>query len=134
MSAPVLDCSVVCAWLLADESAPGADAILQRVDGRGGAAPGIWWAELRNVLIMAEQRRRIAPPQTRAALANIQALGIVLDHAAESETVMRLAREHRISVYDALYLELAIREQRPLATLDRALAKAAMAEEVRVLP
>ncbi len=88
MNAPVLDCSVVCPRLLADESVAGADAILRWVGDSG---------------------------------------------AAESETVMRLAREHRIFVYDALCLELAIRQQRPLATQDRALAKATMVEEVRVL-
>lgn len=133
MNSPVLDCSVVCAWLLADESVPEADSILDQVGGGGAIAPGIWWAELRNVLIMAERRRRISPSQTSAALGAVEALGIMLDHAADGATVMRLARDYRISVYDALYLELAIREQRPLATLDRALGKAAESEQVRVL-
>ena len=134
MNGPVLDCSVVCAWLLVDESVPEADSILDQAGAGGAIAPGIWWAELRNVLIMAERRRRIAPSQTTAALGAVDALGILLDHAAEGATVMRLARDHRISVYDALYLELAVREQRPLATLDRSLRKAAENEQLEVLP
>ena len=128
-----MDCSIVCAWLLADESVPEADSILDQVGAAGAVAPGIWWAELRNVLIMAERRRRISQSETAAALAAVQALGIMLDHAAEGATVLRLARSYRISVYDALYLELAVREQRPLATLDRALGNAAESEQVRVL-
>lgn len=133
MNGPVLDCSIVCAWLLTDESVPEADSILDQVGASGAVAPGIWWAELRNVLIMAERRRRISPSETGVALAAVQALGVMLDHSAEGATVLRLARDYRISVYDALYLELPIREQRPLATLDRALGKAAESEQVRLL-
>ena len=43
---------------------------------------------------------------------------------------MALARARKLTVYDAAYLELAQRERLPLATLDRALEKAAIAEGV----
>jgi predicted nucleic acid-binding protein len=46
---------------------------------------------------------------------------------------MSLARRHRVTVYDAAYLELALREGLPLATLDAALADAARAEGVALL-
>ena len=58
----------------------------------------------------------------------VSQLGIRLDHAPDSATVLRLARTHDLTLYDALYLELAIRETRPLATLDRRLATAFRAE------
>ena len=132
MNSPVLDCSVVCAWLLEDENVPNADAILEQV-GRGGAvAPGLWWTEVRNVLVMAERRGRLSPSQTDATLLSVGALEVALDHAPDSAVTLRLAREFKISVYDALYLELAIREQRPLATLDKALKRAAESEGVEV--
>ena len=134
MTGPVLDCSAVCAWLLKDERNSEADSILQQVADSGAVAPGIFWAELRNVLIVAERRGRVSPSQTEAALGSVGNLGITLDHAPEDATILRLAREHQLSVYDALYLELAIREQRPLATLDRALGKAAESEQIKVSP
>ena len=132
MSAPVLDCSVACAWLLDDESVPSADRVLERVGTYGASAPGLLWAELRNALVMAERRGRLSPVQTEAALAQIEDLDIELDHAPDGATTLHLAREHQISVYDALYLELALRQQRELATLDRALQKAAESEGVGI--
>ena len=46
---------------------------------------------------------------------------------------MTLARHRRLTVYDAAYLELALRHAVPLATLDQALANAARAEGVAVI-
>ena len=132
MTAPVLDCSAACAWLLEDESVPGVDRTLELATAHGAAAPGLFWAELRNALVMAERRGRLTPVQTEAALAEVEALDIELDHTPESATTLRLAREHRLSVYDALYLELAIRQRRELATLDTALQRAAESEGVGV--
>ena len=132
MSAPVLDCSVACAWLLGDESVPGADRILEQAANHGASAPGLFWAELRNALVMAERRGRLAPTQTTSALAEIEHLDIELDGEPDEETTLRLAREHRLTVYDALYLELAVRQKRELATFDTALQRAAESEGVTV--
>lgn len=132
MSAPVLDCSVACAWLLEDESVPGADRILQQAGTHGAAAPGLFWAELRNALVMAERRGRLTPQQTGEALAELEALDIDLDHTPDDATTLRLARDHRLSVYDALYLELAIRQRRELASLDKALRRAAGLEGIDI--
>lgn len=132
MKAPVLDCSIACAWLLEDESVPGSDRVLGRVGTHGASAPGLFWAELRNALVMAERRGRLTPTQTTAALAGIEHLDIELDRAPDEETTLRLARQHRLTVYDALYLELAIRQNRELATLDTALQRAAESEGVNV--
>ena len=60
----------------------------------------------------------------------IDALGIHLDHAPDNTSLLRLARTHGLSAYDALYLELAVRQQRPLATLDHKLRAAAQAEGI----
>ncbi|MCY3928124.1 MAG: type II toxin-antitoxin system VapC family toxin [Acidobacteria bacterium] len=132
MNAPVLDCSVACAWLLEDERVPGADRVLGQAGTHGASAPGLFWAELRNALVMAERRGRLTPTQTTEALTEIEHLDVELDHAPDEETTLRLARDHRLSVYDALYLELAIRQKRELATLDTALQRAAESEGVAV--
>ncbi len=135
MSAPVLDGSIAVAWVLADETSTVATAALERVTATGGVAPVLWWAEVRNALVVAERRGRIAPADTETALAALDALHIRLDHAPDSAAVLRLARAHELSAYDAIYLELAMREGRILATIDRKLARAAgaMGTEVQGL-
>ena len=131
MSALVLDCSVAVAWLLEDEGSPEAEAVLDSVVASGAVAPALWWAELRNVLVMNERRGRMTVAGTTMALAEIGALDVRLDYSPESALVLRLARDHSLTVYDSLYLELALRERRPLATLDQRLRMAAEAEGVQ---
>ena len=128
MTAPVVDCSVTMAWVLRDESSALAESALDQVTAHGAVAPTLWWVEVRNVLLTAERRGRLTPEDTSLALAAIEALGIRLDHAPDGGALLRLARAHRLTAYDALYLELSIRQQRPLATLDHRLSTAAQAE------
>ena len=93
--------------------------------------PLLWWFEVRNVLVINERRGRIDPPGSAAFLADLETLPISFDRQSDSATVLALAREHRLTVYDAAYLELARRLEAPLATLDRRLAAAARAAGVR---
>ena len=130
MNAPVLDCSVTMAWVLRDEPSAEADAALEQVTAFGGVAPALWWVEVRNVLLIAERRGRLTPQDTLVALRAIEELHISLDHAPDGAAVLRLARTHRLTAYDAMYLELSIRQQRPIATLDRKLSTAAQVEGV----
>ena len=121
------------AWVMMDEASADAEFALARLRVDGGVAPQLWWAELRNALLTAERRGRSTPATTDAALAAIETLPVQLDHEPHGPMVLRLAREHALTVYDALYLELALRESRPLATLDRKLAQAAGTEGVELL-
>lgn len=130
MKAPVLDSSVTMAWVLRDEQSAQADATLEQVASIGGVAPALWWVEVRNVLVTAKRRGRLTPEDTTVALHALDALGIHLDHAPDNASLFRLARTHRLSAYDVLYLELALRQQRPLATLDHKLHAAAQAEGI----
>ena len=130
MKAPVLDSSVALAWVLRDEPSASADAALEQVAENGGVAPSLWWVEVRNGLVTAERRGRLTQEDTAAALQAIDALGVQLDQAPDSTSLLRLARTHGLTAYDAMYLELSIRQQRPLATLDRKLRAAAQAEGV----
>jgi predicted nucleic acid-binding protein len=129
----VLDASVVLAWYLTDEAAPTADLAFERLSASQAMAPNLWWFEIRNALLASERRGRLSESQTAEILASLSALSIRLDAAQRSEPVMTLARAHRLTFYDAAYLELAWRLDAPLATLDRALGAAARSAGVPLL-
>ena len=78
-------------------------------------------------LIVNERRGRLSEADAAIFLRGPSRLGVTIDRAPEESSVLALARTHRLSVYDARYLELAQRERLPLATLDLELRKAARA-------
>ena len=126
----VIDASIAASWLLPDEGHEIAAAAFERLVDDHALAPGLWWFEMRNLFIVNERRGRMDGEKTTRALALLSELPIRLDHLADSASVLRLARRHRLTVYDAAYLELAQREAVPLATLDDALTRAAKLEHV----
>ncbi|BBK42474.1 ribonuclease VapC [Allostella vacuolata] len=129
----VVDASVTICWLLPDEVEPLADHAYERLAGDEAVVPWIWWFEVRNVLISNERRGRIDAATTDRVLSVLRRHPIRLDAAADEAAVVALARRHRLTVYDAAYLELSRRLGSPLATLDTALAHAARAEKVSLL-
>ena len=128
MNRLVIDCSVTMGWCFADESGEFAEAVLAAVHTDGAVVPPIWKWEVGNSLLMAERRGRITPDDCRLILAKLATLPIAVDDgsapAAWHET-LNLARDHRLTVYDAAYLELAIRDSSRLCTLDQELIAAA---------
>ena len=133
MTSVVIDNSVFMAWCLGDEDEPTAILAMQRVADDGGIAPRIWWYELRNALLMSERRGRISPQQVLATLADTVALAIEIDENHNEASILSLTRQHELSVYDAAYLEVALRRNLPLATLDRRLHDAAETMGVAVV-
>jgi predicted nucleic acid-binding protein len=129
----VVDTSVTLNWYFADEIAPEADAAFASIGTRDAVVPVLWWFEVRNALVMNERRGRLDVSRTVEILAHLETLPIRADSAQDSETILALARVHRLTVYDAAYLELARRLDAPLATLDQALATAARAAAVPLL-
>jgi len=127
----VVDASAVAGWLLPGED--GADPATLLAEEEPIAAPWLLWAELRNILVVNERRGRIPPGIAELAVEAVEGLGIALDTAPSGPGVLELARRHRLTVYDALSLELALRVQGRLATLDGALRQAAVAEGVTVV-
>lgn len=90
--------------------------------------PGWWFIEITNVLAMAERKRRITPAQSDAFIADLDKLGIERDEAAPNRAfthLLALCRMHKLTSYDAMYLDLAVRRNLPLATLDDDLRKSA---------
>jgi len=127
----VVDASAVAGWLLPDEG--GADPATLLVEAEPIAAPWLLWAELRNILVVNERRGRIPPGIVELAVEAVEGLGIALDTTPSGPGVLDLSRRHGLTVYDALYLELALRARGRLATLDAALRRAAVAEGVTVV-
>jgi predicted nucleic acid-binding protein len=126
----VLDASITACWAFQDEDHPDARLAFHQMRSEEAVVPCLWWFEVRNILVVNERRRRIAESDTAAFLLNLSKLRIRIDRAPDESAVLRLARTHRLSVYDAAYLELAQREGLPLATLDADLKKAAAGEGV----
>jgi predicted nucleic acid-binding protein len=126
----VLDVSIVGCWCFPDETSAVADAAMREVAAGEAVAPAAWWFEVRNLLLTGERVGRIDPIGTAGFLADLEALSIRIDRAPESDVILAMARTHRLTVYDAAYLELAGRIGAPLATLDCRLAEAARAAGV----
>jgi len=95
--------------------------------------PAVWWFEIRNALVVNERRGRLHQADTARFLRNLTQLAIRIDRAPAEAALLALARQYRLSVYDAAYLELAQREGQVLATLDEALRRAAMEVGVGLL-
>ena len=130
MSGLVVDASVVVAWLFDDEDEPRADRVLERLEEDGALVPQLWHLETRNSLLTAERRGRLSSEEVKERLDALKSLPIGTDEEPDLQSAFDLARSHGLSLYDALYLELAKRESAELATLDLALGRAASAEGV----
>jgi predicted nucleic acid-binding protein len=124
----VLDALIPACWALQDEQDPRADAAFVRMKKEEAVVPSLWWFEIRNILVVNERRKRITESDTSVFLRDLAGLRVRLDQEPEESVVLRLARTYGLSVYDASYLELALREAIPLATLDAQLIAAAHAE------
>jgi predicted nucleic acid-binding protein len=126
----VLDCSVALAWYFADEKTAYTDLIAGALALATAKVPSLFHLELANILLVGERRKRSTEAQAAAFLARMARLPIIVDDQtatrAWSDTI-GLARSHGLSTYDAAYLELAVRESLPLATLDDKLDVAAKA-------
>jgi len=132
----VLDASVAVAWCFEDETNPTADRALAALGTGAALVPLVWPAEVGNALISGERRGRITPRQISESLDLMAGLDIATDIdnvRSRMAVLLELARAHRLSLYDAIYLDLAMRERLPLATVDAALARAAEAVGVTLV-
>jgi len=134
----VVDCSVAVAWCFEDEATPALDALLELVQTEGAVVPAWWTLEVTNVLLLAARRGRTASEAVQERLALLDMLAIETDTqglgAVWRSTVLALAQTEALTVYDAVYLELAIRRGLPLASSDKALRRAAAQRGVPLAP
>jgi predicted nucleic acid-binding protein len=124
----VVDNSVVMSWCFEDGGNSYAEAVLESLEAGEAFVPAIWPLEVGNVLLVAERKKRLS----RASVVRFQELLSGLPIAVEQETpermlkeIVSLAREHRLSTYDASYLDLAMRLDLPLSTQDTSLVRVA---------
>ncbi len=125
----VLDASVTLAWCFADESTDDTEQILDMLSsGSNAVVPAIWPVEVANALLVAERRKRITLAQVTSLLGRIGLLPILVEPTLTERTfvaVLNSARREQLSAYDGSYLELAMREGLPLATMDQSLKRSA---------
>ena len=127
MSDFVLDASVALAWLLDEETGARANRALRRLEREDALVPQLWHLEVRNGLLSATRRGRLTGSASSERLEGLRHLPVRTDRDPDLGTAFVLAERHVLSFYDAIYLELAVRHEAPLATLDKALAGAAAA-------
>jgi predicted nucleic acid-binding protein len=132
----IIDCSITMTWCFGDEATPASSAILDRLEREAVLVPAHWYLEVTNVLAMAEKRKRISAAKSQEFLALLTTLEIDVDEEPARHAFLKLlplCRTHRLTSYDAAYLELAIRRQLPLASLDDELCASARMLGVSVL-
>lgn len=138
MNSLVLDNSVAMRWCFKDGSDSDlmyAEKVLDRLSDTIFLVPNLWHLEAANVVARAQNRQWLTTEQMHEFLELVVQLPLKVDQEtakkAMTETFM-LANDHNLSVYDAAYLELALRHHVPLATLDADLRKAASKVEVAI--
>jgi predicted nucleic acid-binding protein len=129
----VLDASVTITWAMRDEAHPVATLAYAQLDLEQALVPPVWWYEVRNILLINERRQRISQRDSANFIRELDELPIKMDEIPNLSTLLDLARQYRLTVYDAAYLELARRHGVPLATLDKAMGAAAEAAGIPLL-
>lgn len=136
MAAYVLDSSVALAWVLPRQQTARTKALLDQATEYGVQTTELWPIETANVLLVYERRDRLTAAERTSAIGFFCGLPIEIDDQTQTRawgTTYDLALAHRLTVYDAGYLELALRSGLPLATLDSDLCHAAAKLGVPVL-
>ena len=124
----VLDASMALAWHFRDEATPLSRSVSAMSDEQGVVVPGHWLVEVANGMLVGERRSRAGHDDTSRFADRLGLLDVEIDTAGAADAIgriMPLARAHRLTIYDALYLELAERRGLPLASLDAELIAAA---------
>lgn len=126
----VLDNSVTMSWCFPDEHDSYAQEVLKSLPGVAAAVPALWPLEVANILLVGERRGRISQADSATFIGLLEGLPIRIDDETSEHAMkasLNLARAQNLSVYDASYLELALRRGLPIATLDAKLKAAAAA-------
>lgn len=126
MPAVIVDASVTSAWCFPDEETVYTREVLRAVSSTFDAiAPRLWAYEVRNVVLTGLRRSRITQTGADDFLRSLAGLSFSLTDPLSYDSLFTLANRYKLSVYDAAYLDLVIREGQPIASLDGDLMKAA---------
>jgi len=131
----VVDTSVVMSWCFEDEGNGYAETVLESLESAEAIAPAIWPLEVGGMCCLAERKKRLGQAASVRFLSLLGALPITVEQEPSErmlKEILSLARTLGLSTYDASYLDLAMRLDLPLATLDAALANAAKKSGVQI--
>jgi predicted nucleic acid-binding protein len=132
----VLDSSITLARVFPDELTPSIVSLFSEHVALGAWVPDLWKIEVANVLSLSVRKGRMTQERRDQVLIRLQRLPITIDAETGNNAwngTLVLADRHKLTVYDATYLELALRRSLPLATLDRDLRRAAQSESIPLL-
>lgn len=132
----IVDASVALSWLFTDEFTKTSQSLLSRAVTEEIFVPVHWRAEIANGALTGERRGRLPPGTIERWLGRLNDIHLEYDEAGvilAFETTLPIARQHRLTIYDSLYLELALRRNLALATFDKALGDAARSVGVEVI-
>lgn len=133
----VLDASIAVSWCFEDEATPATDQLFEQIQEDGASVPPLWHLEIGNILIQAERRKRITQAQGQRFLSLVNDLSLTTEEQPVEilqGDVIKIARMHKLTTYDAAYLELAMRLGATLASRDQSLCQAARKIGVKTLP
>ena len=136
MNSFVVDNSVVMSWCFKDETNKYGDAVLNRLAESTAIVPPIWPLEVVNVLLVAERRNRLKQVDSVRFITLLLQLPIVVEQEGpgkKMKDLLALGRANNLSSYDAAYLDLSMRKDCPIATLDKKLIEAAKKVDVTIL-
>lgn len=139
MGAFVLDASVALSWCFPNDPAENtaySRAVLRRIEEADVVLPEIWALEIANGIFVAHNlRKRICEAEIAEYLDLLKSLPIrvVPGDLHRNLSLEALARKHNLAAYDVAYIDLARRENLPLATADAALKRAALVEGITLI-
>jgi len=133
----VVDASIGVAWVHPAQSTTQSQALLDAIVGGAVVrAPALWSLETANALLVLTRRGKLTDEERVDALSALARLAVVLDHEMAARAFGKLsdlAVRHGLTLYDAAYVELAIRRKLPIACKDGPLRTAAKRARVKVL-
>lgn len=133
----VVDASLIVGWILLEPESAGTEALYDRIAREGAIGPVIFEIEVTNALRTNLRRGKISLHERAEALDLLARIGVATLPASDQPPladVIAMSDRHDITTYDASYVALAARHMAPLATRDQAMARAARAEGLIVLP
>jgi predicted nucleic acid-binding protein len=124
----VLDASLTLAWVFDEEETERSRDVLRQMVEHAVVVPSIWPLEVANAVLIGLRAGRFSDDEALRFVEALVGLDVEVDaqaHRTAFVGLLPLAREYGLSIYDAAYLELALRTGAPLATFDAGLARAA---------
>jgi len=132
----IIDCSITMSWCFADEATAESQQLARSLQQTTALVPAHWFLEVANVLWTTQRKKRISCADAAVFVARLRSIDIEVDHEAAARAfdhILPLCDRHALTSYDAAYLELALRRQLPLASLDKELCSAAASLGIQVL-